>query len=71
MAVLVFFWRFLWAEMAKLSPIDLKIGLAINLKVNDGQTKFEVDISKKFAKWLGFRPKMGPAATLAATFRWA
>ena len=57
MAILVIFWRFLWAEMAKLSLIDFKIGLPIILKVNDGQNKFELHISKNSAKiWGGGQP---------------
>ena len=44
MFILVVFWRFLWAEMAKLSLIDFKIGLPIHLYVNNGQNKLEVDI---------------------------
>ena len=57
MAILVFFWRFLWAQMAKLSPIHFKIGLPIILYVNIGQTKFESDILKIVAKIRGFWPK--------------
>ena len=45
--------------MAKLSPIDFKIGLPIILKVNDGQNKFELLISKDSAKIAIFRPKIG------------
>ena len=59
MAILVIFWRFLWAEMAKLSLIDFKIGLPIILKVNDGQNKFELHISKYSAKIASFWPKIG------------
>ena len=44
MAILVFFWRSLWAKMAKLSLIDFKIGLPVNLYVNEGQNKLEVEI---------------------------
>ena len=44
MAILVFFWRFLWAKLAKLSLVDFKIGLPANHYVNDGQIKLEVDI---------------------------
>ena len=44
MAVLVFFWRFSRAWMAKLNLIDLKIGLPVNPYVNDGENKLEVDI---------------------------
>ena len=44
MVILVFFWKLLWAEMAKLSLIDFKIGLPINIYVNIGPNKLEVDI---------------------------
>ena len=44
MVILVVFWRFLLAKMAKLSPIDFIIGLHVNSYVNDGQNKLEVDI---------------------------
>ena len=51
--------------MAKLSLIDFKIGLPIILtKVNDGKTKFEVDILNNMAKICGFWPKMGPSPLL-------
>ena len=63
MATFVGFWRFLWDKMAKLSPIDFKIGLPTILRVNDGQNKFEVDIWKNVAKIWGFWPKMGATAT--------
>ena len=59
------FWRFLWAKMAKIAPIDFKMGFPTNLKVNDGQTKFKINISKNVAKQWGFWPKMCPTATLA------
>ena len=65
MAILVVFWRFLWAKMAKIAPIDFKMGFPTNLKVNDGQTKFKINISKNVAKQWGFWPKMSPTATLA------
>ena len=52
---------FLWTKMAKLSPIDFKISLLVDL-VNNGQNKFEVDISKHVAKISNFGPKQ---ATLA------
>ena len=49
-ASFVFFWRFLLAQMAKLSPINFIIGLPINLYVNGGQNKFKVSVSKNVAK---------------------
>ena len=42
-----FFWRFLQAQMAKLSLIDFRIGLPINPYVNDGQNKLQKLISKQ------------------------
>ena len=57
-AILVVFWRFLWDKTAKLSLIDFKIGLPIILKVNDGQNKFELHISKDSAKIASFWPKI-------------
>ena len=44
MAILVVFWRFLWAKMAKFSLIDFKIGLPVNLYVSEGRNKLEIDI---------------------------
>ena len=43
--------------MAMLGPIDFKIGLPFNINVNDGQNKFEVDISKMWKKQPTFSPK--------------
>ena len=48
MATLVSFWSFLGDRMANLGLIDLKLGLYT--KVNDGQNKLEVHISKHLAK---------------------
>ena len=44
--------------MVIFGPIDIKIGLPINLNVNE-QNKFEVDIKKNVAKIVNFRPKIG------------
>ena len=49
-----FVWRFLWVQMAELSPIDFTIGLPIILEVNEGQNKFEVNISKQSGQILWF-----------------
>ena len=68
MAILVVFWRFLGAQMGKLSPIDFKFGLYININVNDGQNKFEVHISKHLAKIANFWPKIGQLPLWHATF---
>ena len=68
MAILVVFWRFLWTKMAKLSPIDFKISLPTDVNVNEGQNKFEVDISKHEAKIFHLLSQNRPTATLACTF---
>ena len=36
------FWGFFGHKMAKITPINLKIGLSINLDINDGQNKNQV-----------------------------
>ena len=41
---------FLEAKLVILGPIDFLFGLPINLIVNAGQNKFEVDILKNVAK---------------------
>ena len=68
MAILVVFWRFLGAHMANLRPIDFKFGLPIIIKVNDGQNKFEVHISKNSAKIASFWPKIGQLPLWRVTF---
>ena len=45
--------------MVIVGPIDFLFGLLINLNVNAGQTKFEVDILKYVPKTANFRPKIG------------
>ena len=62
MLIWPFWWflMFLWAWMANLSQI--------NLNVNDGQNKFEVDISKNVAKIANFWPKIGQLPFRRATF---
>ena len=70
MAILVVFWRSLWTNMAKLSPIDFKISLPLDVNVNDGENKFEVDISKHKAKVSNFWPKIGQLPLWRATFSW-
>ena len=47
------------------SPIDFLFGLPINLIVNVGQNKFEVDISKNVAKIANLRPKIGQLPLLS------
>ena len=57
MAILVVCWRFLWTNLAKLSPVDFRISLLVDLDDNNGQNKFEVDISQHVAKISNFGPK--------------
>ena len=45
--------------MAKLGPIDFKLGLYIKVNVNAGQNKFGVHISKNVAKMDVLWPKIG------------
>ena len=52
--------------MVNLGPIDFKLGLPLNIDVNDhGQNKFKVNISKTVAKKANFRPEIGQDATFA------
>ena len=48
-----------------LGPIDFLFGLPINLIVNGGQNKFEVDILKNVAKIANLRPKIGQIPLLS------
>ena len=56
--------------MVKLSPIDFKISLPTDVNANDGQNKFEVDISKHEAKIFNFYPKIGQLPLWRMTFSW-
>ena len=56
---------FLEAKLVILGPIDFLFGLPINLIVNVGQNKFEVDISKNVAKIANLRPKIGQIPLLS------
>ena len=47
------------AKLVILGPIDFLFGLPINLIVNAGQNKFEVDILKNVAKIANLRTKIG------------
>ena len=49
--------------MVNLGPLDLQLGLPLNINVIDGQNKFEVHIPKNVAKMASFRPKIGQDAT--------
>ena len=56
---------FLEAKLVILGPIDFLFGLPINLIVNAGQNKFEVDILKNVAKIANLRPKIGQIPLLS------
>ena len=58
-------------KMAKLSPIDFKIGFPIILKLNDGQNKFEVHISKNVAIISNPWAKIGQLPLWRDAFQWA
>ena len=62
MAICVAFWRL---KLVILGPIDFLFDLPINLIVNVGQNKFEVDISKNVAKIANLRPKIGQIPLLS------
>ena len=59
---------FLEAKPVILGPIDFLFGLPINLIVNAGQNKFEVDILKKVARIANLRPKIGQIPLLSLDF---
>ena len=61
---------FLEAKLVILGPIDFLFGLPINLIVNAGQNKFEVDILKNVAKIANLRPKIGQIPLLSLDFKW-
>ena len=51
-------------------PIDFLFGLPINLIVNTGQNKFEVDILKNVTKKANLRPKTGQTPLLSLDINW-
>ena len=53
-----------------LSPIDFLFGLHINLNVNAGQNKVEVDILKNVAKIANLRLKIGQIPLLSVDINW-
>ena len=53
-----------------LGLIDFLFGLPINLIVNAGQNKFEVDILKNVAKIANLRPKIGQIPLLSLDIIW-
>ena len=56
---------FLVAKLEILGPTDFLFGLPINLIVNAGQNKFEVDFFKNVAKIANLRPKIGQIPLLS------
>ena len=56
---------FLVAKLEILGPTDFLFGLPINLIVNAGQNKFEVDFLKNVAKIANLRPKIGQIPLLS------
>ena len=50
---------FLEGKLVIFGPIDFLFGLPINLSINAGQHKFEVDILKNVAKIANLRPMIG------------
>ena len=46
-------------------PIDFLFGLPINLNINAGQNRFEVDILKNVAKIANLRPKISQIPLLS------
>ena len=56
---------FLYAKLVILGPTDFLFGLPINLIVNAGQNKFDVDILKNVAKIADLKPKIGQIPLLS------
>ena len=56
------------AKIVNLGPIDFKLSLSLKINGNDGQNKFEIQLSKHVAKMANFRPKIGQDATFALTW---
>ena len=53
------------SKLIILGPIDFLFSFPINIKVNSGQNKFEVDILKNLAKIANFMPKIGQIPLLS------
>ena len=58
-------------KMANIAPFGLKIGLPINLDLNDGQNKNKVHMFKVVAKNPNNGPKIGQLPLLSPNFTWA
>ena len=61
---------FLGAKLVILGPTDFLFGLPINLFVNAGKNKFEVDILKNVAKIANLRPKIDQIPLLSLDINW-
>ena len=57
--------------MANIAPFGLKIGLPINLDLNDKQNKNKVHMFKVVAKILNNKPKIGQLPLLHTDCTWA
>ena len=57
--------------MANIGPFGLKIGLPINLDLNDGQNKNKVHILKVVAQISNIWPKIGQMPLGRKDFEWA
>ena len=58
------FWRFLWAQMTNLSPIDFSLGSSISILMLMMCKKFEVQISKHVTKIANLGAKIGQSPLL-------
>ena len=61
---------FFEANLVIFGPIDFLFGLPINLIVNAGQNKFEIDILNNVAKIANLRPKIGQIPLLSLDINW-
>ena len=64
------FLEFFGDRMAKLGPVDFKLGLYIKVNVNEGQNKFEVHISKNLAKIAINWHKIGQMPLMVKNINW-
>ena len=65
------FLGFFGHKMANIGPFGLKIGLPINLHLNDGQNKNKAHIFKVGAKIPIIWPKIGQVPLGCKDFKWA
>ena len=71
-AILLVFRRFfLGLKIANIGLFGLKIGLPINIDLNDGRNKKQVHISKIVARKPNNGPKIGQLPLLRTDFAWA